>query len=271
MSETVVYNTNVQPEKHGYYTDYVLQDPGDFVGAEEFRLAGTYLHKKLTKMCPGFKWLKCHRYETAFDDMTFIYKNTVFSVLLKIYYNGEEIADKEQEYDFLKKTKANGFVPCIFPIMVKVTDSSKKISTKTRTGFNLFNYKTGSEINPLTIASDDLVRRSWYELGLISAEVITEALKKKHIYLSDCLYYDPENASSCPILSCYNDKREECRIVVKYFKSLEELKAADFEKLSKLGNYFAPVIMDCKKKGAYRNNDMNIHYSSKILIKLPKA
>lgn len=278
MSESVTYNTNAQPEIHGYFTDAVVEDRIGLANEEVFRLAGKYLHAKLTKLCPGFKWLKCHLYETAFDDMTFIYKNHVFSVLLKVYYNGEEIVDEEQEHAFLKQTKSNNFVPCAFPIIIKETDSSKKISIKTRTGFNLFNYRTGNEINPLKIVSDFPMRthRSWYELGLISVEVITNALKeKKNIRLSDFVYYDPENSKTCPILRWCNEEGKECKCAVKYFKNIEELKSADIDKIIKSTtprlcsiDYFAPVIIDCKKESAYRNNDVNIYYSKDVFIKV---
>lgn len=277
MSESVTYNTNVQPEIHTYYTDYEYRDPMEFVDQDVFRVAGKYLHKKLTKLCPGFKWLKCHLFETSFDDMTFIYKNHVFSVLLKVYYNGEEIVDEEHEQAFLKQTKSNSFVPCVFPIVVKETDSSKNVSTKTRTGLNLFNYKTGSEINPVKMEADYPYRayRSWYELGLISVEVITKALEeKKNIRLSDFVYYDPKNSKTCPVITWNNEKREECRGIIKYFKSIEELKSADINKIKSAikkswsVEYFIPVVIDCKKKSAYRNNDMKVYYSKDIFIKI---
>ncbi len=279
MFETVTYNTNVHPEIPAYYIDHIYRDPMDFINHEEFRLAGNYLNKKLTKLCPGFKWLKCNLYETSFDHMTFIYKNTVFSVLLKVNYNGEEIVDEEQERIFLKQTKSNCFVPCIFPITVEETSFSKKISIKSKKSFNLFDYETGANINPAEIASDHPARRSWYELGLISAEVITKALKeKKHILLSEEIYYDPDSAKNCPILTWDNEKKEVCRCAVKYFKSFEDWKAADIDKIPECKKnrhnnveYFAPVIIDCKKESAYRNNDMNIYYFKDIFMKIHDA
>jgi len=163
----------------------------------------------------GFHWVKAELTSPSSDDLTFGYKNQVFSVLIDFvkpvkclfkHMTLESLTPQKRLNNFLTVARENNLVPCLFPIY---RDGLKPLTT---TRWNLLHAKTHEWIHPETIASDERTPMSKWELNNFAIQVVRQYIEKdgdKILSFCDVLGVEPQ-------VWFENKKGERCWVVVKH-------------------------------------------------------
>ena len=165
--------------------------------AEAHNLAGRHIQKMIGENKADFTWIRPEITNPSFDDLNFRYKNQVFSVLISMKRDGQEMLEPRRVGPFIRETKANNLVPCIFPVDLEfvAVDSphgwgvviepgknpSHELRMKDPTGWNLFHVETNEKINPLEMADDTPVLMSDYEMQNFAIQIVRNQLKKEQV------------------------------------------------------------------------------------------
>ncbi len=159
-------------------------------------LAGEQIQKHMN-LLNGCAWIRAQYTYPAFDDMTFIYKNKVFSVAIDIQdEKGNSYLPIEYISRQLYACEHNNLIPCKFPITVPNPEEPdfEKVKSKTN-GWNLFNTKTNEEIFPEQLATTEKVKLSEWEMRNLAVKyalMYLNAKKYKVFSYQDILEADPQ-------------------------------------------------------------------------------
>lgn len=191
----------------------------------------------------GFYWLKSELTAPSFDDLTFAYKNQVFSVLVLSNGKNERKDNEFRIKRFLSECKKYNLLPCVF----YVDDWTMK---PLYDGWGLVDYETNKPINPEQLASNDYIEMSEWEIANFLNQIGREYLIKKGFEID----------SFCSIPDVYpniffrNNKGKHCWLIVKRAISVEDLNKPDCSLdfiegfLSRYDGYYIGVgFIDCLK------------------------
>lgn len=222
---------------------------------------------------PDFEWNRLHYSASAFDDINFRYKNMVFSILLKFFYNGEEIPiNKKRETEWLEIAKQNNLIPCIFPVDIIDDDTQYAIRRKTD-GWHLFYFNTKVEIDPTKISSEKTMLMSHYDL-------LNNAIKTVEFELENDGFEvratcdNPNLPEDYPRIWFVDKKGNICWVVVKYgintnFKTPNVKKIIQNDSiLNDSTGYFAPVVFEPDGKPMYRSVNVPITLLEGVIGKI---
>lgn len=138
---------------------------------------GRFIQKKMYEnggFDSGFSWLRKELTSPSFDDMNFSFKNQVFSLLVELKDNGRNILPENRKKIFQEICSQNNLVPCIFPIDVKTLTPLGK-------NWNLFHLITNEAINPITMASNEKVLMSEWELNNFAICQVMQSINKERM------------------------------------------------------------------------------------------
>lgn len=130
------------------------------------------------KKYSGFKWIRIEAMSPKFDDMSFGYKNKIFSVLIDIKYNNSDKLIIQEKDRFVRECLSNNLIPCIFPVYDR-----ENLSLLSEDHWNLYDIRTNEIINPLIIATDEKVVMSEYELNNIAVDFVKNYIRKENMKL----------------------------------------------------------------------------------------
>ena len=173
-------------------------------------MAGYYLQSVLErygKPFEDFNWQKLGYMCSETDDISFRYKNKVFSILVLIYHQGEEFLgewgeiNEKRKKRFIDNCEKNNLIPCYFPMNTKFIEDDQgygygiNIDTEKpvemtfdipkETEWNLFDARDNSPINPIEMVSDETIMLSEYEQTLIAFYFIQPHLTEMNIKLKE--------------------------------------------------------------------------------------
>lgn len=125
-----------------------------YIKAHKF--ASEYINNLLYQS-PDFEWIKRETENNSFDDMSFRYKNTMFSVLLKVFYRQNLLNSYiDRELDWVNITDENNFFPIVFPVkVVKIKNSNTYECYSLMEGLNFWDWMSTDTFNIMDIASDN--------------------------------------------------------------------------------------------------------------------
>lgn len=224
-------------------------------------------HIKLLNDC---RWIRADYTYPAFDDMNFIYKNKVFSVIIDIQdETGVSYLPVEYKSRQLYACKKNNLIPCMFSITVPNPEEPDFSQVKPKSnGWNLYNTKTGEEIIPEHLATAEKTKMSDWELQNLAVKYVMLYLKSQKFSIysyQDMLEIDPQ------IWFKDNDGKK-CWIVVR--NALMPQKQAEkpqkineiIRRCFKNDGYFAGIVYtpqndDPKDMNLYRLGNVKIEFS----------
>lgn len=201
-------------------------------------------------------WIRSDFILPSFDSFNFGYKNMVFSVLVELVNtSGRSFLNPNKRDILIKECHQNNLVPCLFKVVVKrkretynereqYHDQRNYQLRPLRMGWNLYDARNNKAINPLSLASDELVKMSEWELNNIAIQIVRSRLiREGYEILSFC---DMININ--PQMWFKNEWGESCWIIVKHINNDEDM---DFRKwlgleeaspeLKSYDGFFAPV------------------------------
>lgn len=256
----------------------------DSIFVEAHNLAGRHIQEMIGENRSDFTWIRPEITNPSFDDLNFRYKNQVFSVLIKIFHQGRELSEPRREIPFIRETKANNLVPCVFPVNFEfaattsphgygvVIETGKnpthELVMQDPKGWNLFHVETNKKINPLEMADDTPVLMSAYEMQNFAIQIVRNQLEKEGLRI--------ESFCDAPTVLphiWFRDKEGKLGwIVVKYGPNEKSIAAPDGNQIARGpiaedNGYFAPVgIQPMKGNKAYRGIGYYVNYSGLINI-----
>jgi len=159
-------------------------------------IAGMQIQKQMAAL-NDCRWIRSEYTYPAFDEMSFIYKNKVFSVVIDIQ-DDENFSYLPEEYKKrqLYSCKENNLIPCKFPVVLPNPNKPDfdKICSKTN-GWNLFNTETDEEIIPEQIATDEKIKMSEWEMRNFAIKFVLKYLSSQNYKVysyQDTLEVDPQ-------------------------------------------------------------------------------
>jgi hypothetical protein len=137
-----------------------------------------------------YKWIKADLTWPSFDDLTFGYRNQVFSVLVEPMKGGRSLLSSNTIERCREAARDNHLVPCVFPIEI---DSLRPAST----GWNLYHLETREPVIPEDIASDEKIPMSKWEMRNFAIQIVISHLEGEEIgarvlSFTDVLGIDPQ-------------------------------------------------------------------------------
>ena len=256
----------------------------DEIYVEAHNLAGRHIQQMIGENKSNFTWIRPQITRPSFDDLNFRYKNQVFSILIKIFRNGKEMLDPRREETFIRETKANNLIPCVFPIefefvptasahgfgiLIKPGETpSHELKLQDSTGWNLFHVATNERINPLDMADDTPVLMSNYEMQNFAIQIVRDHLQKDGLKLES--FCDAPGITPQVWFQDKNGKM--CWVCVAYGSNAKNVKTPDISKflngaLADYDGYFAPVgIQPIEGDKPYRGIGYYVDYSGLISI-----
>lgn len=160
-----------------------------------------------------FHWIKAELTSPSFDDLTFGYKNKVFSVLIDFVrpvrhilrqMTVESLLPQDRIEQFLTTAKENNLVPCLFPIY---RDGLKPMTI----GWNLLHAKTHEWLQPEKMATNERTPLSKWELNNFAIQVVRQYIEDNGDKI--CSFCDMIGIE--PQIWFENKKGERCWVVVK--------------------------------------------------------
>ena len=136
---------------------------------------GVFLQNRF-KQHNGFKWIRTEPMSPKFDDMSFAFKNKIFSVLIDIKYSDKDRLSKIEKERFINECKSNNLIPCIFPI-----NDKKSLSLLSDEHWNLYDIRTNELVNPLTVATDEKIMMSNYEFNNMAVDIVKNYIRKENM------------------------------------------------------------------------------------------
>jgi hypothetical protein len=155
--------------------------------------------KSVNSSYEGFKWIKAELTYPSFDNLTFAYKNSVFSVVIELIDDKGSSFTKQQKDRLLKACDENNLISCTFRLYFKekadnflrrLMGNKAQLDyelTPLKQGWNLYDARTSQEIAPLNLASNEKTLMSKWELSNFAIQIVRNDLEKEgnHI-LSFC-------------------------------------------------------------------------------------
>jgi hypothetical protein len=147
--------------------------------------------EKVKSSYDGFKWIKTELTYPSFDNLTFAYKNSIFSVVIELIDNTGTSFNQQQKDRLLKACEENNLIPCLFKVNLKA-QSNNLLSqfggnlnkdgyqlNAVEQGWNLFDTISNNKINPLLVAKEELTKMSKWELSNFAIQIVRNDIKKE--------------------------------------------------------------------------------------------
>ena len=145
---------------------------------------------KVASSYDGFKWVKTELTYPSFDNLSFSYKGSVYSVLIELTdKTGSSFSLKQRERLF-NACAENNLIPCLFKINLK-EKSKNLLSFMTSTnsqdeyelssleqGWNLFDARSNQKINPFTLSTEEPTKMSKWELSNFAIQIVRNDIEK---------------------------------------------------------------------------------------------
>lgn len=188
-----------------------------------------------------YKWIKAELTSPSFDDLTFGYRNQVFSVLVDLVEEGRSLLPSAVIERCREAARDNHLIACVFPIDVA---TMQPVST----GWNLYALGSHEPIEPENVASDEKIPMSKWEMRNFSIQIVLNHLQKdgdgdQVLSFTDVLGIDPQ-------IWFENQIGERNWIVVRNFAQVKGLEWKDYQGLEKSNpqlrdydGYFAAVSL----------------------------
>ena len=137
-----------------------------------------------------YKWIKAELTWPSFDDLTFGYRNQVFSVLLDLVEDGRSMLPSSAIERCQEAARDNHLVACVFPVDVGTMQPRSA-------GWNLYHLETREPVDPEELASDEKIPMSKWEMRNFSIQIVLNHLKKdgdgdEVLSFTDVLGIDPQ-------------------------------------------------------------------------------
>ena len=147
-------------------------------------LAGKAIEQMMRENSPGgesspkgFHWVKTDWTYPSFEHFTFAYKNAVFPVFVELLEDGRSLMTTNERSRFLDAARKNNLIPCTYRINVeykkisswKIWEPPKKDKssfslTAFSSGWNLWDIRDNSAVNPMELGDDSNVEMSEWEI-----------------------------------------------------------------------------------------------------------
>ena len=184
------------------------------------------------------KWLKADLTWPSFDHLTFAYRDAVFSVLVDIVENNSSSLEPKATKRCLDAAVTHNLIPCVFQVDRRTMQPSSG-------GWNLFDLRDGTPVDPAQTPDTGTVPMSAWELQSFSVQVVrghvTGQLGGKEHSFCDVLGIDPQ-------IWFEDSKGNNGWVVVRNFPVLTGEEKSDWlgfagtnPKLQKFDGYFAAV------------------------------
>lgn len=227
----------------------------------------------------GFKWIKAELTYPSFDNLTFAYKNSIFSVVIELIDEKGSSMTRQQKERLLNACEENNLIPCNFKLGFKEKkdvllgrlmvneDQLDYELTPLEEGWNLYDVRTNQKINPLNIASNEKTRMSKWELSNFAIQIVRNDLEKEgDEVLSFC-----DLPEVNPQIWFKNKKGETGWVIVKHIKENNELDCREWvgledrsPQLKPYDGYFASVqfysTSTNSTENLFRGDGMSINY-----------
>jgi len=221
----------------------------------------------------GFKWIKTELTYPSFDNLTFAYKNSIFSVVIELIDNTGTSFNQQQKDRLLKACEENNLIPCLFKVNLKELSNTSDENNKEyqlyplEQGWNLFDAKNNNKIDPLLVAKDELTEMSKWELSNFAIQIVRKDIEKE----------GNEILSFCDLPEVnpqiwFKDKNENINwVIVKHIKEDKDLDYREWvgleEKTTQMlpyDGFFASVQFFSSKTDSstnlYRGDAMYVNY-----------
>lgn len=136
-----------------------------------------------------YKWIKAELTWPSFDDLTFAFRNQVFSVLVDLVKGGNSTLSPKAIERCREAARDNHLVACVFPIDA---DSMQPLTS----GWNLHHLDTRELVIPEEVASEKKVPMSKWEMRNFSIQIVMGHLQEKEgaqvLSFTDVLGIDPQ-------------------------------------------------------------------------------
>ena len=220
--------------------------------------------QKLLYSTEGASWMRASYTYPSFDDMNFIIKDNIFSIIIDIQdEEGFSYLPEEFKKRQLFAAKKYNLIPCKFPVVVNNPHNPDMNTVRAKTdGWNLLSTDLSNEIVPDTETCERTEVSDWEYRHLSIMYIINYLKQKKMNILSfqDTLEVDPQiwfedsNKKQCWLI-VRTSKIDQSNI--KKPKALKEIIKKCFTK----DGYYALVsfeVEDEYKKRLYRGDKYNI-------------
>ena len=184
----------------------------------------------VTSSYDGFKWIKAELTYPSFDNLTFAYKNSVFSVVIELIDDKGSSFTKQQKDRLLIACEENNLIACTFRLNFKEKadnfisrlmgnkDQLDYELTPLKQGWNLYDARTSQAIDPLNLASNEKILMSKWELSNFANQIVRNDLEKEgNQILSFC-----DLPEVNPQIWFKNKKGETGWVIVKHTKNENE-------------------------------------------------
>lgn len=191
-----------QGQKSGEYKD-ISKDSQKVASAPPSELllyardiAGNQIQKNMN-LLNQCRWIRNEHTYPAFDNMNFVYKNRIFSVVIDIQdAEGNSYLPEEYVKRQLHAGECYNLIPCKFPVIVPDLDEPEIKSVIPKTGgWNLFHTATEDPVFPEQLATMENVVMSEWELHHYGIRFAIKYLKSKNVRVlgfQDTLEVDPQ-------------------------------------------------------------------------------
>lgn len=186
--------------------------------------------KSVNSSNDGFKWIKAELTYPSFDNLTFAYKNSVFSVVIELIDDKGSSFIKQQKDRLLTASEENNLIPCTFRLYFKekadnfisrLMGNKEQLDyelTPLKQGWNLYDARTSQAIDPLNLASNEKTLMSKWELSNFAIQIVRNDLEKEgNQILSFC-----DLPEVNPQIWFKNKKGETGWVIVKHTKNENE-------------------------------------------------
>jgi len=187
-------------------------------------------NKSVNSSYDGFKWIKAEITYPSFDNLTFAFKNSIFSVVIELIDEKGSSFSKQQRDRLLEACEENNLIPCTFKLNFKeitnnflsrLTGDKNELDYELKAieqGWNLFDARTNQKIDPLNLASNERTRMSKWELSNFAIQVVRNDIEKEgNQILSFC-----DLPEVNPQIWFKNKKEETGWVIVKHSKNESE-------------------------------------------------
>ena len=186
------------------------------------------------------KWLKADLTWPSFDHLTFAYRDAVFSVLVDIVENNSSSLEPKATKRCLDAAATHNLIPCVFRVDHRTMQPSSG-------GWNLFDLRNGTPVDPAQTPDTGTVPMSAWELQSFSVQVVrghvTGQLGGKEHSFCDVPGIDPQ-------IWFEDSKGNNGWVVVRHFPVLTGEEKSDWlgfagtnPKLQEFDGYFAAVSL----------------------------
>jgi hypothetical protein len=236
-------------------------------------------NKNVNSSYDGFKWIKAEMTYPSFDNLTFAFKNSIFSVVIELIDKKGSSFTNQQKDRLLKACEENNMIPCLFKLkfreltnnfLGRLMGDKNQLDydlTVLEQGWNLYDAKTNQKIDPSNLASVEPTRMSKWELSNFAIQIVRNDIEKEgNQILSFC-----DLPEVNPQIWFKNKKGETCWIVVKHTKNESDLNYKEWigledrsPQLKPYDGYFASVQFYSMNTNSttelFRGDGMSINY-----------